>query len=89
VYDNSADNPANPNPDAEVHAGTQSWEEMFNGYFDVCLADEDLTRPVPWHERAWQATRGVCQPGVAVLLCLGSGLYLARRRIARRRTKDR
>jgi hypothetical protein len=49
VYDNSADNPANPNPDVEVRAGPQSWDEMFNGYFDVCLADEDLARhDVPW-----------------------------------------
>ena len=47
VYDNSADNPANPDPAAKVHTGTQSWDEMFNGYFDVVLADEDLTRPVP------------------------------------------
>jgi len=35
VYDNSADNPANPDPTAEVRTGTQSWEEMFNGYFDA------------------------------------------------------
>lgn len=46
VYDNSAGNPANPNPDAEVRAGKQSWDEMFNGYFEWCLADEDLTRSV-------------------------------------------
>ena len=44
VYDNSAGNLANPNPDAEVRAGTQTWDEMFNGYFEWCLADEDLTR---------------------------------------------
>lgn len=44
-YDNSADNPANPDPDATVFAGQQSWEEMFNGYYDITLADQDLTRP--------------------------------------------
>ncbi len=32
VFDNSANNPANPNPDAEVRWGDQSWEEMM-----VCL----------------------------------------------------
>ena len=83
VFDNSEDNPANPDPSAEVRAGTQSWDEMFNGYFDVCLADEDLTRPVAWQARAWEAGRRVCRPGVAVLICLVGGLYLGRKRIAR------
>jgi peroxiredoxin len=44
-YDNSADNPSNPDPGANVHTGPQSWDEMFNGYFEVVLADEDLTKP--------------------------------------------
>ncbi|MBI3818014.1 MAG: redoxin domain-containing protein [Planctomycetes bacterium] len=34
VYDNSAANPANPNPNATVHFGEQSWDEMFIGYVD-------------------------------------------------------
>jgi hypothetical protein len=46
VYDNSADNPNNPDPEAEVRVGQQSWEEMFNGYFDVCLAEP--RRPSGW-----------------------------------------
>jgi hypothetical protein len=83
IYDNSADNPANPDPNAEVRTGTQSWEEMFNGYFDVVLADEDLTRPAPRYESAWRTAQGVCRPGVAVLVCLFGGLFLGRRRIAR------
>jgi len=33
-YDNSADNPNNPDPTAEVEWGEQSFEEMFIGYFD-------------------------------------------------------
>jgi hypothetical protein len=44
-YDNSADNPINPDPDATVHEGTQTWDEMFNGYFEVALADQDLIHP--------------------------------------------
>jgi hypothetical protein len=44
-YDNSGDNPSNPDPGAIVLAGKQSWEEMFNGYYDITLADQDLTRP--------------------------------------------
>ena len=47
-YDNSSANPVNPDPGALVLAGKQSWEEMFNGYYDIVLADQDLTRPVPW-----------------------------------------
>ncbi len=82
VYDNSADNPANPDPTAEVHAGTQSWDEMFNGYFDVVLADEDLTQPVPWQLRPWQAARPFFRPGIAGLLLALGGVYLSRRRLA-------
>ncbi|HZW30333.1 MAG TPA: redoxin domain-containing protein [Isosphaeraceae bacterium] len=44
-YDNSRDNPANPDPDATVRTGRQSWDEMFNGYYDIVLADQDLTSP--------------------------------------------
>ena len=47
-FDNSTGNPANPDPSALVKAGQQSWEEMFNGYYDIVLADQDLTRPEPW-----------------------------------------
>ncbi|HEV3145508.1 MAG TPA: redoxin domain-containing protein [Gemmataceae bacterium] len=43
-YDNSENNPNNPDPDAEVHAGPQTNDEMFNGYYDFCLADQDLTK---------------------------------------------
>jgi hypothetical protein len=42
VYDNSADNPNNPSPDATVRAGLQNADEMFNAYFDVVPADQDL-----------------------------------------------
>jgi peroxiredoxin/mono/diheme cytochrome c family protein len=42
VYDNSANNPFNPDPSATVRTGIQTWEEMFNGVFDIALADQDL-----------------------------------------------
>jgi hypothetical protein len=32
-YDNSKDNPANPNPNKSVKFGDQTWEEMMIGYF--------------------------------------------------------
>jgi hypothetical protein len=36
-YDNSANNPLNPDPSAEVHWGEQSWEEMMVGFFYVAV----------------------------------------------------
>jgi hypothetical protein len=44
-FDNSSGNPDNPDPNVEVRTGKQSWEEMFNGYHDIVLADEDRTKP--------------------------------------------
>jgi peroxiredoxin len=43
-YDNSSNNPANPDPNATVIAGKQTTDEMFNGYFEFALADEDLQK---------------------------------------------
>jgi len=36
-YDNSANNPRNPDPTADVVYGEQSWEEMMIGFFDVAV----------------------------------------------------
>ncbi len=36
-FDNSANNPANPDPTATVRWGEQSWEEMMYGFFDVAV----------------------------------------------------
>lgn len=36
-FDNSANNPNNPDPKAEVKWGDQSWEEMMIGWFDVAF----------------------------------------------------
>ncbi len=36
-YDNSANNPRNPDSTATVHAGEQSWEEMMVGFFDLAV----------------------------------------------------
>jgi mono/diheme cytochrome c family protein len=33
-YDNSAENPANPDPEREIYFGEQTWEEMMIGYFE-------------------------------------------------------
>jgi hypothetical protein len=47
---------------------------MFNGYFDVALADQDLTRPGPWLRRPVTTTPMV----IAALLAAG---LLVRRRL--------
>jgi hypothetical protein len=36
-HDNSANNPANPNPNISVRWGDQSWEEMMMGFFSVVV----------------------------------------------------
>ncbi|MBZ5602647.1 MAG: thiol-disulfide isomerase [Acidobacteriia bacterium] len=36
-FDNSPNNPRNPDPAAEVRYGQQSWEEMMIGFFDVAV----------------------------------------------------
>jgi hypothetical protein len=42
-FDNSPNNPRNPDPTAEVTWGEQSWEEMMIGFFDVAV-DPRLTK---------------------------------------------
>jgi hypothetical protein len=46
-YDNSSDNPANPDPDKEVSFGLQTSQEMMVGLFDMALAEQDLTLGSP------------------------------------------
>lgn len=36
-WDNSENNPANPDPSQRVHWGDQTWDEMMIGFFDVAL----------------------------------------------------
>jgi len=36
-FDNSKENPFNPNPDVPIRWGNQTWEEMMIGYFDVAI----------------------------------------------------
>jgi len=41
-YDNSTFNPYNPNPEATVREGQQTYEEMMNGFFFYVLEKEKL-----------------------------------------------
>jgi hypothetical protein len=43
-FDNSANNPRNPDPTAEVRYGEQSWDEMMIGFFDV-VVDSEIDKP--------------------------------------------
>ncbi len=46
VYDNSKNNPWNPDPNSPVFWGEQSWEEMMIGWFDIAVPIKD-TAPAP------------------------------------------
>jgi len=83
VYDNSENNSANPDPNVTVHTGPQSWDEMFNGYFEVVLADEDLTRQAGFSDCILTALRFITHPSV-VLLSLGAFVLI---RVLRRRAR--
>jgi hypothetical protein len=39
-YDNSPGNLGNPNPNAIVHWGEQTWDEMLMGFLDMTTVDE-------------------------------------------------
>ncbi|MBX9789688.1 MAG: redoxin domain-containing protein [Pirellulales bacterium] len=44
-YDNSPENPSNPDATQLVRFGEQTWEEMMFGWFDMALVDQDLQQP--------------------------------------------
>jgi hypothetical protein len=44
-YDNSAANPANPDPNRTVRWGQQTFDEMMLGYFEYVLVEDDPARP--------------------------------------------
>lgn len=43
-WDNSARNPANPDPKKTIHWGDQSFDEMFLGWYNVTWAQDDAPR---------------------------------------------
>lgn len=45
-YDNSSDNPGNPDPEREVPWGLQSWDEMLYGAFSYTYVDETSEAPI-------------------------------------------
>ena len=78
-YDNSASNPNNPDPGALVQEGPRSTDEMFNGYYDLALADQDLTRPRSPFGSLREAFAS--PPGwLASMACLSTLLWVIARR---------
>jgi len=55
---------------------------MFNGYFDVVLADQDLTVPPSWRERAWTSAARFSRHGIPLAVVLVAGLALVGSRLA-------
>jgi peroxiredoxin len=43
-YDNSAENPANPDPEKLVRWGEQTWNEMMIGYYDVAIPKAEAAK---------------------------------------------
>ncbi|MFL5244455.1 MAG: redoxin domain-containing protein [Gemmataceae bacterium] len=66
-YDNSAKNPFNPDPDATVHTGSQITDEMFNGYMELALADQDMSKPAMVWDKLRAAARFTFRPGIVLL----------------------
>ncbi|HEX3700113.1 MAG TPA: hypothetical protein VHV27_05500 [Phenylobacterium sp.] len=55
TYDNSVRNPANPDPNKEVHWGDQTTDEMFATYLHYRWVDETVKHQTPENEAALQA----------------------------------
>ncbi len=49
VFDNSADNPFNPDPEKYVTWGDQTWEEMAIGFFDISVPREPSSEGAKKH----------------------------------------
>src|SRR5579862_9848447 len=49
-WDNSPNNPANPDPKKDVKWGEQSWEEMLVGFFDVAVDPKITNRNIYSHK---------------------------------------
>ncbi|MBX7167796.1 MAG: redoxin domain-containing protein [Pirellulales bacterium] len=80
-YDNSVDNPANPDPAATVRWGDQTWQEMMIGIFAMALADEDRLAPKPTASPPLPSVAGeLTVAGLLVAAAVG-GLWWLRRRL--------
>lgn len=81
TYDNSASNPFNPDPTATVRAGLQSMDEMFNGYFDIVLADQDMVAERAAAEKKQVRSRWLLGGAIVLIGLLGMHLWRKRRQL--------
>lgn len=51
-WDNSANNPSNPDPSKEVRWGDQSWDEMLVGFYDVAVDPKITNKNIYQKQRA-------------------------------------
>lgn len=66
-FDNSTANLNNPDPTQEVKWGEQTFEEMMFGWFEMAIANQDLTQPQPPPvARTQQFLKNVADGGVEV-----------------------
>jgi hypothetical protein len=72
VFDNTASNPNNPDPNAVVRHGPQSADEMFQACFEITRTHEDR-----------QLRAFTVWPALAVALCAASVLFCCHRRTRR------
>jgi hypothetical protein len=56
-FDNSENNPANPDPTATVRWGDQTWEEMMIGALAIAPVDQDLRRGIGVPPRAFDPSQ--------------------------------
>jgi peroxiredoxin len=84
-YDNSVDNPFNPDPNVTVRTGLQSTREMFNGYFEWALADQDLTQLPPLGVAIRDAIRRTFRPGFGLIVVAAGATFLVVNRYRRNR----
>jgi peroxiredoxin len=61
-FDNSPDNPNNPDPTKRVRWGEQTWDEMMIGYFDVALPKDAAAKAAAAEEKPAVPAGGVPIP---------------------------
>ncbi len=75
-FDNSEGNLSNPDPGATVRAGKQTTDEMFNGYFDIALSDQDRTS---FLSTVRSKLRRSCDSSIFLIAACATSLYFLRR----------
>jgi hypothetical protein len=68
TFDNSSGNPNNPDPAATVRYGNQTTDEMLQGHFELCLADD--MRATAYYQSSWWQVPGWLGP-LALLSAIG------------------